>query len=250
MSLRSTQYTWHLVVLFAGAALAGGSVAAEDDKADENRYELIKDGKNPLRFDKQTGELYRLERDENGNLLWVKVNARVSNAPATKARVPSPTAPEIQIEDSAHNQPEPKPKRKTSAPEIFDPEGNNLADLITDFDRRQSEPAILTYEKYLSVCNAVQIGDRISGTFLIKNKGDRKIKTLELTMFVPVIGREKPEEHRFLFTDKPGSSNPPPQPGLNGREPEALLQKVDIACPAGHTRGSADLKVTFIKFVE
>jgi len=252
MSLRIKRWGWQQSVLLAGALCLNVDVraaSADDEKADENRWDIFKDGKDRLKFDKQSGDMYRLERDDSSALVWVKVTVRVTTVASTK---PKSAAPVIQPDENAQaSTTEEKPKRpKSAAPEIFDTEGNNITDVITDFDRRQSAPAIVAYEKNLSVCNAVQIGDRISGTFLIKNKGDRKLKALELTMLVPVVGKDKPEEHRFLFADKPGTTNPPPQPGSGGREPEALLQKVDIACPAGHSRGSSDLKITFLKFAD
>lgn len=245
-----SKLAWLAVV----ALLIGASPvwSADDDKEnlDDVRYELIKNGKELLRFDKKTGELARMEKNDDGSISWILIPVRKSNAVATKPKTENKGAPTIGPDEHAQGRPEAQ-KKKIAAPDLFGPNGEKLEeDFITDYDRRASLGAIASYEKSLSVCHTVQIGDRIAGTFLIKNKGDKKLKTLELTMLVPVVGREKPEEHRFLFVDKEGSTNPPPQPAPAGKEPEALLQKVDIPCPAGHAKGSADLKITYLKFAE
>ncbi len=242
-----SKLAWLAVVALLFVAIPSWS-AEEGENLDDVRYELVKNGKELLRFDKKTGEMCRMEKNDDGTISWVAIPVRKGNAVATKPKEPKP-APTIAPEETAQLRQE-EPKRKLAAPGIEDELGQNIAELVTDYDRRASLSAISSYERNLSVCNAVQIGDRIAGMFLIKNKGDKKLKMLELTMLVPVVGRDKPEEHRFLFVDKPGATNSPPQPAPPGKEPEALLQKVDIPCPAGHAKGSADLKVTFVKFAD
>lgn len=241
-----SKLAWLAVVALLFVAIPSWS-AEDGENLDDVRYELVKNGKELLRFDKKTGEMCRMEKNDDGTISWVAIPVRKGNAVATKPKEPKP-APTIAPEESAQKNED--VKRKAPAPELFGPDDQRLEDVITDYDRRASLSTISSYERNLSVCNAVQIGDRIAGMFLIKNKGDKKLKMLELTMLVPVVGRDKPEEHRFLFVDKPGATNAPPQPAPAGKEPEALLQKVDIPCPAGHAKGSADLKVTYVKFAE
>ena len=59
----------------------------------------------------------------------------------------------------------------------------------------------------------------------------------------------RPEEHRFLYLDRPGQAGPP-QPSEGGREGNAVLQKVDLPCPPGGLKCSPVLKVTCLKFAE
>ena len=174
MSLRIKRWGWQQSVLLAGALCLNVDVraaSADDEKADENRWDIFKDGKDRLKFDKQSGDMYRLERDDSSALVWVKVTVRVTTVASTK---PKSAAPVIQPDENAQaSTTEEKPKRpKSAAPEIFDTEGNNITDVITDFDRRQSAPAIVAYEKNLSVCNAVQIGDRIPSANLTRATDD------------------------------------------------------------------------------
>ena len=243
----TSKLAWLLVVALLFVAVPSWS--AEDDATDV-RYELIKNGKELLRFDKTTGELSRMERNEDGTISWVLVPVRGTKLIAAKPKELKP-APTIAPDEAATVQrTEETHKKGNPAPQLFTEDGQDLSEVITDYDRRAAVSSIAGYEKNLSVCHTVQIGDRIAGTFLIKNKGEKKLKMLELTMMIPVVGAEKPEIHRFLFVDKPGSTNAPPQPAPAGKEPEALMQKVDIPCPAGHAKGSADLKVTFVKFAD
>ena len=242
----SSKLAWLVVVALLFVAVP--SSRAEEETPDV-RYELIKNGKELLRFDKSTGELSRMEKNEDGTISWVLIPVRPTKLIASKPKELKP-APRIAPDESATVQRAEETRKTIPAPQLFTEDGQDLSEVITDYDRRSAISTIAGYEKNLSVCHTVQIGDRIAGTFLIKNKGDKKLKMLELTMMIPVVGAEKPEIHRFLFVDKPGSTNAPPQPAPAGKEPEALLQKVDIPCPAGHAKGSADLKVTFVKFAD
>jgi len=201
------------------------------------------------RLDLITGNVQKLSKLPTGALQWVSVDVQSSDAPASTQLIPPselPTsvqaklpAPPYQVQNAANT--------GRRAPTIEDEDGNVISDVVTSDDRKNCVPLIATYESKVSLSHTVQIGDKITGNILIKNIGDRRIKTLELTMFVPIIGRDKPEEHHFMFKDQPGSTTPP-QPGSNGRDPVALLQKVDIPCPSGGVKGSPELKISFIRF--
>lgn len=204
------------------------------------------------RLDLITGNVQKLSKLPNGALQWVQVEVQSSDAVAVPATAPNtqpseqPTSAQVRIPAPPY-QVQNASNTGRRAPTIEDEDGNVISDAITTDDRKAAVPLIASYENKVSLSHTVQIGDKITGNILIKNIGDRRIKQLELTMFVPIIGRDKPEEHHFMFKDQPGSTTPP-QPGAGGREPTALLQKVDIPCPSGGVKGSPELKISFIRF--
>lgn len=198
------------------------------------------------RLDLITGNVQKLTKLPNGALQWVPVEVQAADGAPAPAQPEAPAAAQAKlpvqpqrVENAANT--------GRRAPTIEDEDGNVISDSITSDDRKSCVPLIASYESKVSLSHTVQIGDKITGNILIKNIGDRRIKVLELTMFVPIIGRDKPEEHHFMFKDQPGSTTPP-QPGTGGREPTALLQKVDIPCPSGGVKGSPELKISFIRF--
>ena len=203
------------------------------------------------RFDKKTGALEKLAKVESG-LAWTKVEVQISSVtPAAKSPL-STTSDNAHLNEMGHMQQpsEDRIVKGTAASfRFFDEQDNDITDAVTDADRKGSLQAITSYENKLSLSHTVQIGDKITGNILVKNLGDKRLRVLELTMQVPVIGREKHEEHRFLFIDKVGAVNPP-QPGSGGKEACALLQKVDFQSPAGGVKGSPDLRVSYIRFAE
>ena len=75
---------------------------------------------------------------------------------------------------------------------------------------------------------------------MVRNNGDKKLKALELTLSIPVSGKGKPEERRFLFVDKMKDFIAPPQPG---KDSPALLQRVDIPSPPGEIKGVPELRI-------
>ena len=200
------------------------------------------------RLDKKTGNLEKLQKLESG-LTWVKVEVQVSNSSPIGPKTSPVSSHTSSNELGQMNQP-PKERNSCVAPfQLFDEQDNDITDAITDADRKSALAAIAVYEGKLSISHTVKMSDKITGNILLKNLGDKRLRALELTMQVPVIGRDKPEEHRFLFLDKPGMVNPP-QPGSGVKEASALLQKVDIQSPAGGIKGTPELKVTYIKFAD
>lgn len=231
-----------VTVLFCAPAHAaqGGSVDQN------NRYDSFMMDGALHRFDRVIGTLQKLSKLPNGALQWVPVEVQVGDgAPAQQeVRIPPP---QQKVDNAGPAVPPGQPGRRAPTIEIEDDQGNVITDSISPDDRKAAIPLISSYENKVSLSHTVQIGDKITGNILIKNIGDRRLKQLELTMYVPIIGRDKPEEHHFLFLDKPGSTTPP-QPGSGGRDPLALLQKVDIPCPSGGVKGSPELKISFIRF--
>lgn len=238
-----------VTVLFCSSAHAAQGV--EQNK----RYDSFMMDGALHRLDLITGNVQKLSKLPNGALQWVPVEVQAADATvapqdmqrvapsdlptATQAKLPAPPYTPRTVENASNI--------GRRAPTIEDEDGNVISDTISPDDRKASIPLISSYENKVSLSHTVQIGDKITGNILIKNIGDRRLKQLELTMYVPIIGRDKPEEHHFVFLDKPGSTTPP-QPGAGGREPTALLQKVDIPCPSGGVKGSPELKISYIRF--
>jgi hypothetical protein len=216
--------------------------------SEDPRYDLFKcDGK-VYRFDRQTGEFLEIVMTKEGPV-GVAMPMRVVTKAPIRAKDPG-TQPTIdptpsEMEPAILNDSRPKPV-KGAAPVLLDDQGNDVTDQPTDIDRDGAKGIITAYQGQMSLSQVLDIGDRITGNVLVRNMGDKKLRALELTLMIPVVGREKPDEQRFLFLDKPGRTAPP-QPG---KESMALIQKVDLPCPAGGVKGSPYLKVSYLKFAE
>jgi hypothetical protein len=241
--------TCQAVLLIVSSLICASAFAEGVDEP--NRYDSFTINGVLHRFDRKTGALEKLQVGADG-ASWARVEVRVTDkAPSVKATAenqPKLTTPPYPPKANSENAQ--IGEKKSSAPRIFDDKDQDITDVVTEFDRRTSIPDISAYEKKTSLSHTVQIGERITGNILVRNLGERKLKALELTMFVPVIGREKPEEHRFLFLDGKTGYISPPQPSATGKDAEALLQKVDLPCPAGGVKGSPELRITHIKFAE
>lgn len=251
-----------IVLLLLLTTVTGVRAAnAEDDKA--FKFELLTMEGSRYRFNKETGDLEKLVLG-NAGVSWVKqsVQGITSQAPTqvkTTATSATTAMTEKHVEtiktsmgSSATCIPVPNAgPHDPLEPEIrfYDDKNEDITDVITDDIRRASTPTITNYENKLSIAQSFNISDRISGTIMVRNSGDRRLRAMELTMSIPVNGKAKPEERHFLFVDKLGST-PPPQPGANGKEGMPLLQKVDIATPAGDIKGSPELRITYIQFAE
>jgi hypothetical protein len=234
-----------ILFLLVSAFFCGAAHAEGVDKP--FRYDSFTMDGSLHRFDRETGVLEKLQHTPDG-LVWVPVEVRVSmKAPEKKpseAKVAIPAPPKANSENATIGE------KKKGGIRIFDPNDQDITDIVTDFDRRASIADISAYERKTSLSHTVQIGDRITGNILVRNLGDRRLEKLELTLVVPVIGTDKPEMHRFLFIDKREGYVSPPQPSSTGKDAEALLQKVDLPCPAGGVKGSPELRITHIKFAE
>jgi hypothetical protein len=245
-----------VLLVTAGSVRAAG---AEEDKT--FKYELLNMEGSRYRFNKESGDLEKLVLGNNG-VSWVKqsVQGITSQAPTqvkssastivTEKRIPETIKTSSGTTATCIPSPNSGP-RDPLEPEIrfYDDKNEDITDVITDDTRRASAPTITNYENKLSIAQSFNIADRITGTIMVRNSGDKRLRALELTMSVVVNGKSKPEERHFLFVDKLGST-PPPQPGGNGKEGMPLLQKVDIATPAGEIKGSPELRITFIQFAD
>ena len=215
----------------------------------------MEDGSGRCRFDRITGEIEKLVGN-GGAYEWVKVPVRRSEKPPTidvpvavtsnntKGSIPPALPPVGSTPPRQTGMANLSESKTKSGIKLFDDQGNDVTDAITDFDRKRNEADVAGYENKLSMPHTIQMGDRVTGTILLRNTGERKLKQLEVTLFIPVIGKEKPEVSHFLFTNKPGFVSPP-QPGG-----EALIQKVDIPSPGGSGKAIPELKVTYIRFEE
>ncbi len=243
--MRFPMHVLGLLALLFAAAPWGVPVHAAG-VSDEIRYDLFRDEDGRHRFDRLTGDVEKLEKTPDG-IMWVKIPVIVSKkAPTSTVRnIQEPKQPSG---DMAHLDED--VKKKQAAPIVItDDNDNELPEVVTDADRKNALADIASYENMLATSITVKSDDRITGIITVKNKGERKLRMLEVTMQVPV-GRDKPEEHRFLFLDKAGSLARTPQPMIGGKDSLALLQKVDVPGPAGGVKGSPELKITYIKFAD
>jgi hypothetical protein len=215
--------------------LSAASARAEG-AAEDLRYEFYKIEGVVHRFDRKTGDVEKLTGTPE-RLAWVKVEvqpAKPSSAPKQKDDPVKPPAVAA---------------RKDVAINLWDDQGNDITEAISDLDRKNAAAGIEAYQSYIGMIAATQTGSRITGVLTIENKGDKRIRALEVTMLVNVIGGEKPEQFRFVLLDKPGATRPP-QPALGGKADAAALLKIDVPTPAGGVKGSPEFKVTYLRLAE
>ena len=226
---------------------------------DDNQYEMFKDQDGRYRFNNKNGEVEKMIKD--GDIIdWQIVPTKKSVRPPTEvketasktkpARAPAPAPKENKDSDVAS--PKPPPPDKIDDPfdpdvHIIGPDNEDITELITDEHRKNAETTITTYINKLSLSHTIQIGERIKGTIMVRNNGDKKLKALELTLSIPVNGKNKPEERRFLFVEKAKGFIAPPQPG---KDSLPLLQRVDIPAPPGDIKGSPELRISYLQFAE
>lgn len=258
-------------------SLVLGLVFAACVHAEDNRYKAWIDDNVLYRFDNQTAEICKLIKPATGPAMWVKcdvvetkpaaVKIAATQIPAaryqpeiatpflinpgrTQGPLPQQSAP-VAILDGNGPANDPAPK-KTSARriELFNDLGVNITDEIDDQMRAESRALINGYDK-LNVSHNFKInGDHISGIVFIDNKGDKHISLMEITMFIRVVGKEKPIEHkRFIFASNKPEADRPPAPS-NGSSGLSVMKKIDIATPMGVIHGMPDLRVTYLKFEE
>jgi hypothetical protein len=164
---------------------------------------------------------------------------------ATKAllKMPSAAIEPLTRQEAASNDAEVKLRIKKIVSELrFAIEEN-----VTDADRAAAKETIDAYESKLSILQTIKVGERLQGTLMVRNSGEKRIKVLELTLVVSVNGKEKPEEHRLVFVKN--GHNAPPQPSRKGADGAALM-RVDFPCPADGVKGAPELKLTYLKFEE
>jgi len=231
------------------------NAAAESTVEETMRYEIFTAEGSRFRFDKKTGDLFRLEF-HNGIPMWVKQDVRYAEAgataqtqPAAKTSSDTQAAAKINndspihtVSDTGHATP------AGPAIQIFDEDNNDVTALVSDADRKNATAIIAGYENKLSILQTVKVGDKVEGTIMVRNSGEKRLRLLELTLVLNVNGKEKPEEHRLLFVEKKGNVSPP-QPSTKGADGAALM-RVNIPCPAGGVKGSPELKLTYLQFAD
>ena len=262
-------YRSSFVVLLALGVLSTSvgvcSAAAEDQNF---KYETFSMEGQRLRFNKETGEVEKLVMTATG-MAWVKQDVVQGGAQPTDPKdqkVAAAQKPTTDIKSSTKQSsgttativqtPTGYPPRQVvqqdpldPAIHILDDTNQDITDILTDEHRKGSAPTITNYENKLAIAQTFNIGEHITGTIMVRNAGDKRLRAMELTMVIPVKGKAKPEERRFLFVDKTGQT-PPPQPTANGKEGMPLLQKVDIPAPAGEVISSPELRITYLQFAE
>jgi len=246
---------WPIILLVS--VVCNLSAQEPEDVGDDMRYELLKMKGANYRFDRKTGLLEKWVEMPDGKWGLEKVPT-ISTGPRTvpgstgsrttpvipdslpPRGIPAPPHP-INSEGMSSFERTPRPKR----PIVLEGEdGKPIPDTLTPKDRVEAQSDITNYERKLSLSHNLRIEDKISGIILLKNIGDRRLKMLEVTLVVPVVGQEKPTEHHFLYVDKPGSIAPC-QP-----ESPAHLQTVDVPSPGGGIKSGLELKISYIKFAE
>lgn len=248
-----------LLLLPLAAALGGAWAAAAEGDEDANppqediRFDLFKADGEVFRFDRKTGEILKIVKTKEG-FVAVPQPVRIVGKLLGKIKPDLPFAlPQTSVKGASEAgmaQFDSSAKKPSGATiEFFDEQGNDITYQVTDQDREAAKGAILAYQDSLSLIQTLDSRDKISGNILVRNKGEKKLKVLELTLQIHIVGREKPEEHRFLYVDRPGEAGPP-QPAEGGREGNAVLQKVDLPCPPGGLMGSPVVKVSYLKFAE
>lgn len=240
------------LVVAAGLPFAAQCADGDEPKEEEIRFELFRLEGQTYRLDRKTGEFLKLIRGADGRLIGVRERVQIVETEPKKVQRSGPKG-EVPPEENGAAQIQPgidreTRKKKLGDIEVFGEDGKPIPFQVYDTDRKDSLPAIASYQDRISTIQALDIGERITGNILVKNLGEKKLKALELTLSIPVVGLEKPDEHRFLFADKPGFP-PPPQPGT-GKDILALLQKVDLPSPPGGVKGALVLRVSYIKFAE
>jgi hypothetical protein len=255
MSLTLSRWPAVLVLCLIASASLCRDAAAESTVEETMRYEIFTAEGSRFRFDKKTGDLFKLEF-HNAIPMWVKQDVRYAEAGATAASTQQPAA-----KSSGDTQPAAKSNVDSTcvAPtghatptgpviQIFDDENNDVTPLVSDGDRKNATAVIAGYENKLSILQTVKVGDKIEGTIMVRNSGEKRLRLLELTLSLNVNGKEKPEEHRLLFVEKKGNVSPP-QPSTKGADGAALM-RVNIPCPAGGVKGSPELKLTYLQFAD
>ena len=226
---------------------------AEDDTL---KYDFISMEGVHYRFDKRSGELEKMSISPDG-VVWTKVPSRKSDQPATEdapePRVVKTRQPILTETTKGDASPKPPhlintsdPKSQEPAIKIYDEKDEDITERITDDDRKAAATTITIYFNKLQLSQSLHVTDRIMGTIMVRNSGDKKLKALELTLTIPVAGRSKPEERRFLYLNAKGFVAPP-QPG---KDALPLMQNVDIPCPSGDVKGGLDLRVSYIQFAD
>jgi len=216
----------------------------------EIRYDYVKHEQGSFRFDRITGRLEKVTITPDG-VMYSEVPVLVSKkSPAGQRK------PVLDVETVAQAPQEIETTvstivsgRRPGGIPLEDEQGKPLTEDINDEDRKGAIADIARYERDLAVMQTLKSADRITGAIVVRNKGERMIQKLEVTLYVGVVGKDRPEEYRFLYVDS-GAPDAPLQPLGKTGDSRSWLQPVDVASPAGNTKGNIDVKLTYIKFYD
>ncbi|MFH0939000.1 MAG: hypothetical protein V1899_06945 [Planctomycetota bacterium] len=232
------------LVILGVCSFSRAGEAGDDQKSGKNIYFYWERDGVPFRFDMRTNKAEKLVFTANG-FVAIEVPINVSDQPPTSQKIAKSNENKKEIGLAVMDNTN---KKSPNRIRIENAAGQDITDEITDTDRKTALPDIAGYEKELATSLVLKSDDRINGIIMVTNKGARKIEKLELTLAVPINGKEKPEEHRFLFAEK-GPVAPPP-PSANGADGATLMQKVDLPSPPGGVKGNPNLKISYIKFCD
>ncbi|MBI3832339.1 MAG: hypothetical protein HY291_22640 [Planctomycetes bacterium] len=111
-------------------------------------------------------------------------------------------------------------------------------------DHDSARKDVADYGSEIGISQALQVdGEKITGLVRVTNNGQKRLASLELTLYVPTANN-KTVEHRILMADRAGCEAPPP-PGKAG----SALNKVDFSLPEV-VKGQLEIKVTYLKFAQ
>ncbi|MCX7806694.1 MAG: hypothetical protein N3A38_16135 [Planctomycetota bacterium] len=253
------------VILAAGLSMPGPAGAGEDPPAeDKYRYHsFIQDGKLHI-FDRKTGRLVRYEGEKDGVATFKAWYMSDDGRPRQGLR------PEAHRVEAGGSLPEPKgdsaageksarekgPGEKSAGadakkgetparPEEAAVEGKpaRIAEAVTDEMRRASLVELAEYASKLGINSMVRTdGDRIAITVLARNKGDRVIEAMEITVAIPTVDGSGPVRHRIFLAEGMGTERKPPRPG----ELATIYER--IPAPGGGIPGRCEHEVTYIRF--
>ena len=109
---------------------------------------------------------------------------------------------------------------------------------LTDELRKSAAPDIAAYGGKIVISHTLEIGQRIEGTLLLRNEGDKHLVKMELTIVIPIKDQEKPFEQRLVFSEKEWSYTDVP----------VLLHRIDM--PAPTENAEPEFRITYLQFAK
>lgn len=222
-----------LALCAAGLCLSGYAQAADGDDGNKDtyRYDVILIEGKPFRFDKKTGDMVPLH--PTGAPKVKESESKQTGASVAEASPPKPRngRPILVGVDNA-----------VGAEEFVPLE-------ITDTHRDQASSDLAAYREQIGITSILDIsGDRLKGTILTTNKGDKRLLALELCISMK-DGSGNPVTHHVLMGPHKGSELPPQPPRKEGADGSKSWLKIDLPAPVG-LRGKIDVKASYLKFDE
>ncbi len=115
---------------------------------------------------------------------------------------------------------------------------------ITDELRKSAAAAIAAYGKEIVISHTLEIGQRIEGTVLLRNNGDKHVVKLELTLVIPIKDQEEPFEQRLVFSEKDWNF-----PILTTeKDVPVVLRRIDMPSPT--LNAEPEFRITYLQFAQ